>query len=193
MGVLDRLRGKNGQGDGVLEAYANTFVASNASTASETEMRKELEINIHMIEDEGLLKKLDALCLVKFHKPLYNDDGSPKLDENKNQLSEEKSYVRQWALALRVYSSKVLATRYLDPYDAETAKFRLRRNFLKIKRDMDVKERGFFGNFIDATREYCESAIDDSKNGRKPLLLKVNQKRLEVGLNRNPKQNNGGQ
>jgi hypothetical protein len=194
LGVLDRLRNRTGvNNDGVLEAYGNTFVAANSSTASETELRKELEINIHMIEDEGLIKKLDALCVIKFNVPVYNADGSVVLDADKQPVFEEKSYVRQWALALRVYASKVLATRYLDPYDAETAKFRLRRNFLKVKRDMNIKERETFGNFIDAVREYCESAIDDSKNGRKPMLLKVNQKRLEVGLNRGAQKNSGGQ
>jgi uncharacterized protein (UPF0371 family) len=94
-------------------------------------------------------------------------------------------------MSLRVYASKVLATRYMDPYDADTAKLQLERNFLKIKRDMPVRERAIFGSFIDAVLAYCKSAIDDSKNGRKSLLLKVNQKRLEVGLNHGGKPGGG--
>jgi hypothetical protein len=184
-------RGKSNEDKGLLEAYANTFVASNSSTATDAEMRKELEINIHMIEDEVLLKKLDALCVVTVNVQVYNDDGSCLKDKDGQPVFKEHSYIRAWAMSLRVYASKVLATRYMDPYDAETAKLRLRRNFLQIKRNMPVREQAMFGNFIDAVQEYCEGALDDSKNGRKSMLLKVNQKRLEVGLNHGGKPGGG--
>lgn len=187
MGLFDRFRkGISDEEKTVIAAYGNALIASDNRPPSAVEERKELEINIHMIEDEGLLQKLDGLCAITINEPLYNKDGTLSLHpETKQPMFIQKHLIREWALALRVYASKVLATRNIDPYDAETAKIRLRRNILEIKRNMNRKERALFSEFIDAVREYCESALDDAKNGRKGMLLKVQQKRLEVGLSHN--------
>jgi hypothetical protein len=187
LGLFDRFRkGISDEEKTVIAAYGNALIASDNRPPSAVEERKELEINIHMIEDEGLLQKLDALCAITINEPLYNRDGTLSIHPETGQpMFIQKQLIREWALALRVYASKVLATRNIDPYDAETAKIRLRRNVLEIKRNMNRKERALFSEFIDAVKEYCESALDDAKNGRKGMLLKVQQKRLEVGLSHN--------
>lgn len=195
MGIMDKIRGKTNDNPALLAAYANSIVSSNNQSASEAEMRKELEINIHMIEDEGLLKKLDALSIIFESYPMLDKEGTPIFDKATGKpILIEKRYVREWALALRVYASKVLATRWMDRTEAEIAKLQLDRDFLKIKRSMDVEERAVFSVFVDSVKAYCRGAIDDCIGGRKGLLLKVSRKSFEVGLNSNKtKSNVGGQ
>jgi hypothetical protein len=186
--ILDRFFNRNGNEEedkAILSATAvNVATAINTGpSANDAEARKEEGINKDMIEDEKLMAILEGLISIKWIEKI------PKVSSNATSTTIEYEEVEHqrynpWAAALRVYVSKVLATRYIDPYDVEISKLRLRRNFLKIKRKMNPRERAMFGDFIDGVLEYCVSSLDDTKGGRKALLLKVTQKKLEVGLNR---------
>jgi hypothetical protein len=186
--IFDRFFNRNGNEEedkAILSATAvNVATAINTGpSANDAEARKEEGINKDMIEDEKLMAILEGLISVEWTEqvPEVNSDSTSTTLTYK---AVKHQRYNPWAAALRVYVSKVLATRYIDPLDVEISKLRLRRNFLKIKRKMNPRERAMFGDFIDGVLEYCVSSLDDTKGGRKALLLKVTQKKLEVGLNR---------
>lgn len=186
--ILDRFFNRNGNEEedkAILSATAvNVATAINTGpSANDAEARKEEGINKDMIEDEKLMAILEGLISVEWTQQVPEINSTPSSTAVTYKEVKHQRY-NPWAAALRVYVSKVLATRYIDPYDVEISKLRLRRNFLKIKRKMNPRERAMFGDFIDGVLEYCVSSLDDTKGGRKALLLKVTQKKLEVGLNR---------
>ncbi len=159
-----------------LEGYAHTIINSQGpSPASEEQARQDLQINIHTIEDEQVLKTLAALQVVKDTYVLRNHKTG--LDE-----THEISYPRPWALALRVAVSKVLACRFLTKENAVTNKLKLRNEIEKIKLTMNRSDLELFGPYINMVLLYAESGIDDSVDGQKMLSLKVQHREYKVGL-----------
>ena len=199
MGILDRLRGEGISKDQELhDGIAATFAATSTQpSAMDAEMRKNLDIDIHTIEDEGLTNILNSLCEgIPIRTRVYDEDGKLVVHLNKDNegniveaipVTTEHRYYLPWASALRFAISKVFSARFLDVYDAETDKIRLRNEFAKIKRGMNRRDREAFTPLINIILLYCETALDDAKGGRKMLALKVQRKDLTVGLTRNPK------
>lgn len=178
----------------LLGGIANTFAhTSTQPSGHDDEMRRGLDIDIHMIEDEGLIRFLDNLCEgIKYTTKVYDNNGKLLVRDiikdgvivNCIPVTEEKVHVFPWAPALRVAMSKVFSTRYIAEYDAETDKIKLRNEFAKIKRNMTPSERRLFTPYINMILLFCETSLDDAKNGNKALCLKVQRKDLTVGLSR---------
>lgn len=194
MGLLDKIRGKRDDGlkelrDGIAHSFAAT---SNQPSASDSEMRRGLDIDIHTIEDQGLTSVLDRLCEgIPYHEQQYDADGKPlvaPVADEKGKVTHMVPVVAThyhflpWAPALRVAVSKVFATRFMDDYDVETYKIKLRNEFAKIKRTMNREDREAFTPLINLLLIYCETALDDARDGKKMLALKVQRKDLTVGL-----------
>jgi hypothetical protein len=196
MGILDKIRGIRNDGDKeLLDGIAHSFAAtSNQPSASDSEMRRGLDIDIHTIEDEGLTSVLDRLCEgIPYTTPVYDVEGKPlvaPVTDDKGKVThmvpvtETHYYFMPWAPALRVAISKVFSARFIDEYDAETDKIKLRNEFAKIKRGMNRRDRQSFTPLINIILLFCETALDDAKGGRKMLALKVQRKDLQVGLSR---------
>ena len=165
------------------EDYAYAIASSQGpSPASEEAARQDMGINIHTIEDDRVLKMLDALCVVGSKFQWLNPETG---------LYEERdiSYPRSWAMALRVAVSKVNACRFLTPYEAVTTKLKLRNEVKAIKMTMSRSDLALFGSFINVVLAvYAEPAIDDSVNGQKMLGLKVQSREYQVRLNNNSNQ-----
>lgn len=185
MGLLNLLKPKQPEQYGPRpEDYAHAIVASQGpSPAAEEQARQDMGINIHTIEDDRILKMIDALCVV----------GSKIIITNPVTGKEEVhevSYPRPWAMALRVAVSKVNACRFLSQTDAVTTKLKLRNEIEKIKLKMTQSDLELFGPFINIViAVYAEPAIDDSVNGQKMLGLKVQSREYKVGFsNQNNKQ-----
>lgn len=161
-----------------LEGYAHTIIASQGpSPASEEQARQDLQINIHTIEDEQILRTLDALCVVK--------DEYKTIDTLTNiETTHIISYPRPWALALRVAVSKVLACRFLSKENATTDKLKLRNEIEKIKLSMNSRDLEIFSAYINMVLLYAETGIDDSVDGQKMMSLKVQHRELKVGLSK---------
>jgi hypothetical protein len=162
--------------------YAHSILASQGpSPAAEESARQDMGINIHTIEDERILKMLDALSVVGGSIP------NPKYDPSNTTSNEpefvEISYPRPWAMALRVAVSKVNACRFLTKEEAVTTKLKLRNEVEKIKLTMSHSDLELFGAFINiVVAVYAEPAIDDSIDGQKMLGLKVQSREWKVKL-----------
>lgn len=227
--------------------FAGAYVNSGgANTPNERESRDALEINIHLIEDEGIVKQLEALAfedrtverlaykvdeqghpktieVLRYKKdaeghPIVKKDGEgnpiPRLDINKQPIlitypggqqqaavefetevaaeyetvvvpETKHVLVRPWALAVRNLVSKVLATRFITAYDAETYKLRARNILCRIKRGMNQTDRLLFGHYLDSISFNVETGFDDSVGGQKTLAIKVKAQTLTVGLKKN--------
>lgn len=197
MGLKDLLFGnRKARDDDLCDGFAQTFAATSTQpSAADSEMRKNLDIDIHTIEDEGITNIIDRLCEgIPYKEIVYDKDGKPavvQVTENGvdkfTPVTVEHRYFLPWAPALRVAISKVLSTRHIDNYDVETDKLKLRNEFARIKRTMNRRDRAVFTPLINIVLLYCETALDDARNGRKMLALKVQRKDLTVGLVRNQK------
>lgn len=176
------------------EGYAQQFIAAAGPTSAAADAaRGELEINIHTIEDEGLVRALDKLCIIPAKKTIlwYNKDGnivgygiSPP-PESKDVFSREfevPAKLVPWALAARAAMSKVMSTRFIEKRSVVTYKNRLRCDFMKIKRTMSREDRKMFVPFLNQIEMYCLTALDDDVNGQKMLALKTSGKHLKVGV-----------
>jgi hypothetical protein len=177
----------NQQDDELLYSYGHALVsATSQQSPSDIEMRKELDINIHMIEDEGLVKKLDNLCTIEIRRPFYNEDGTLafRKDEHGNAVPvfTFEYMPRPWAIAARTAISKVTPTRNISAFDAETYKLILENTFEEIKEKMPPSELALFGEFLDLVLMYGDQSLDDAVGGQKALVLKMNSKHYEVAL-----------
>lgn len=196
MGLLGRLFDRGKTNDELAEGITHSYAASaGQSTASENEMRKSLDIDIHTIEDEGIIRVLDNLCQgIPYTTNVYDKDGKiqavTKIEngvETYIPLVQTHTRYFPWAPALRIAASKVFSARFIDKYDVETYKLKQRNEFAKIKRNMTSEERVAFGPLLNEVLLYCETALGDAEGGRKMLALKVQRKSLEVGLVRGQK------
>jgi hypothetical protein len=194
-GLQNPFSRKKDASDPLLEAYTDRYIGSVSSpSAAEAEQRHDLEINIHTIEDEGILKELENLAydVARVPEVVAVPDVDPSTGkvlgvQYKTAYKDQRYIRRPWALAVRNAVSKVLPTRFVKPYDAVTYKIKVRNEFKKIWRSMPIGERETFGNYLDTLLIYAETGIDDSVDGQKMYALKVRQNKLEVGLNRVPK------
>jgi hypothetical protein len=184
---------QNSQDDELLYSYGHGLVsAATQQSPSDIEMRKELDINIHMIEDEGLVKKLDNLCTIEVRRPYFNEDGTMvfRKDAQGNDVPAiSVEYIpRPWALSARTAISKVTPTRNITAFDVETYKLELENTFEEIKEKMSPSDLSLFGEFLDLVLLYAKQSLDDAVGGQKSLVLKMNSKRYEVDLRKPIKQ-----
>lgn len=165
------------------ESYAQALLNSaSAPSANEEQSMRELEINIHTIKDESLVRKLEQLSITpekKYVIPAYDENGKRKAMDDTITIPAQPV---PWALAASVAVSKVFASRFITNYDAVTYKNRIRNEFLKIKRNMSREDRYLFGSFLNEIELYALTAIDDSVNGQKMLSLKTSGRHLRVGV-----------
>lgn len=177
------------------EGYTQQFIAAAGPTSAAADAaRGELEINIHTIEDEGLIRALDKLCVIPAKKSFlwYDTDGNMvgeglvNPSDSKNVVSKEfvvaPATLVPWALAARAAMSKVMSARFIEKRCAVTYKNRLRCDFMKIKRTMSREDRKMFVPFLNQIEMYCLTALDDAVNGQKMLALKTSGKHLKVGV-----------
>jgi hypothetical protein len=168
-------------------AYAQQLLASqDPPDAASQQARDNLEINIHTIEDNGLMRQLDNLCIIpaQHDKEIvtYYDNGEVA---NRIPISGSPAKPIPWALALRVAVSAVNCTRFINKKQAVMYKNQLRNDCLKIKRDMNRSDREMFTHYINQIERYCCEAIDDSVDGQKMLALKTTGKSMRVRVNNN--------
>lgn len=91
---------------------------------------------------------------------------------------------RPWALAALVYLNKVWPTIWMSPYEADTKKLVLRIAFYDIRKSMTWDEKRRYGVILRAVENLCVARLEDTKDGHKPLLMKVESHKLEVSTNR---------
>ena len=166
---------------------------ANRQAAAADAARGELEINIHTIEDEGVIKKLDMLCTIPERTIMlwYNRDGMivgqglSAPPGSKDVTSYPFVYPAKlvpWAIALRVLSSKVMSARFIEKKVVVAYKNRVRAEIMKIKRTMSKEDRKMFAPFVDAVELYILTGLDDDVDGQKMLALKTSGKHLKVGV-----------
>jgi hypothetical protein len=187
-----------------VEGYTQQCLAAMGPTsAAQDAARGELEINIHTIEDEGLMRKIDMLCVIpeKTIMLWYNSDGNivgqgiSAPPGSKDVTSRPFVYPAKlvpWALAARAAMSKVMSTRFIEKRNAIAYKNRTRCDFMKIKRTMSREDRRLFVPFLNEIELYCLTALDDCVNGQKMLALKTSGKHLKVGVSSEGSSFNGG-
>jgi hypothetical protein len=166
----------------VVEGYTQALLNSMGQTpASQDAAMKDLEINIHTIEDEELSRELSLLSITPEKQitiPIYDGLGNKVKDETITYPARPVP----WALAARAATSKVMATRFITKQNSIIYKNRLRNEFLKIKRDMTHEDRHLFVPFLNQIELYCLTAMDDAVDGQKMLALKTSGKHLKVGI-----------
>jgi hypothetical protein len=186
--VKEKLSGKEAKHkyDPDAAAYAQQLMASqDTPDAASQSSRDALEINIHTIEDPGLLRQLDALCIIPAQpdRVIRMLDGKGGIIEI--PITGSPARPVSWALALRVAISSVTPTRFITKKLAVLYKNRLRAEFLNIKRHMKREDRDLLTDFINQIEIYCCEAIDDAVDGQKMLALKTTGKSMRVKVNNN--------
>jgi hypothetical protein len=174
--------------DPFVEGCTQQILASqDPPDAASQQSRDALEINIHTIADDGLIRQLENLSIQparEYSYPIY-DPLHPG-----NVLREETITVGpqpvSWALALRVAVSTVSATRFITKKQAMAYKNRFRCDVLKIKRNMTRSQRAMFGDYVNQIELFVCEAFDDSVDGQKMLALKTTGKSMRVRVNNNP-------
>jgi hypothetical protein len=181
------------------EGYTQQVINSMGPTsAAADQARENLEINIHAIEDEGLLAKLDKLCILPEQRSFawYNNCGqivsigmsAPVGVENvhSKEVVVKQAEIVPWAMALRVLVSKVMPTRFIEKRNVVTYKNRVRADIMKIKRTMSREDRKMFVPFVNEVELYVLTGLDDSVSGQKMLALKTSGRHLKVGVSSQP-------
>lgn len=184
-----KFAGKHDSYNPAIEGYTQALLNSmGPPSANEEAARKDLEINIHTIEDEGLLSKLDFLSITPEQKYVIYLNAAGDIvskDSTGEKMPKEITIHARpvpWALAARVAMSKVIATRFIAKRDAIIYKNRVRAEFLKIKRSMTREDRMLFAPFLNQIELYCLTALDDAIDGQKMLSLKTSGRHLRVGV-----------
>ena len=173
--------------DPLAEGITQQLVASqDPPDAASQASRDALEINIHTIADEGIMRQLDSLSVIPAQPDktvrLYNDAGAVI---SEIPISGAPARAVPWALALRVAMSSVTPTRFITKKQAVMYKNRLRAEFLTIKKHMSRADHELFIDYINQVELYCCEAIDDSVDGQKMLALKTTGKSMRVRVNNN--------
>ena len=162
-------------------AYANTAVNQVMTPRSPGERadRREKGIDIDMIDPEEVIRELEALAhytrVIRTPMP-YDDKGITKIAFQEETVVE----TRPWAVAALIYLNKVWPTIWMSSYEADTKKLVLRTAFYDIRKSMPQADKRKFGVILKAVENLCTARLEDTKEGHKPLLIKVNRNSLEV-------------
>lgn len=175
MGLLSRFLGRGKQVDGEFKKGLTQIALGGelARPLTEQEMREQLGINVHMIDDETLTKFLEDL--------------SKGIDGKGNQTIDLD------AASLRILASKLLRTSYIEPIDALIGQLEVENLIARMELEMNEEEYELGGtNFLEATGQLIKTAYSDSVNGRKAKLLKVTPKAFEINIPEQDKKKKGG-
>jgi len=166
-------------------AYANTAVNNVMAPRSPGDRadRREKGIDIDMIDPEEVMLELEQLAHYQHIKRVTRFEGEPP--NAKAVVTEEITVEsRPWAVAALVYLNKVWPTIWMSPYEADTKKLVLRTAFYDIRKSMSLYEKRKYGVILKAVENLCVARLEDTKDGHKPLLMKVESHKLEVSTNR---------
>lgn len=130
----------------------------------EAEMMEQLNINIHIIEDEKLNSYLEQIAT--------------KVDEKGNPNG-----IHLDNMALRILTSKLIRSSWVDPIDVDIAQLEVERLVNRIEMNMDEDTYEYGGtNLLEAVAKVVQTAWSDAKGGRKAKLLKVTPRILEISM-----------
>jgi len=134
---------------------------------SQQELMQQMGINLQIIEDEGLNSLLERMSFI----------------ENEGKDGKKSVQVDLDTLALRVMSSKLIRTSFVDPIDAEIAQLEVERFIDRVEMNMDEDTYEFGGtNLLEAFGKIIQTAWSDAKDGKKARLLKAQGRVIEVGM-----------
>lgn len=112
------------------------------------------------------------------------------------KVSSKVERTRLWATAALVYIDTVMPTIWMGTYEADTAKLYVRTAFHDIRKEMNKDNSLSFAQkqncvlLLRAIRDLCLFRLEDTKEGRKALLLKIRHEALDVKMTRGPIQTN---
>jgi len=163
---------------------SSAFAGSVQKPETDQESRRDLAINIHMIEDEGLIEQIQQFCRVPTLTPIYIEklDNEGNVVERKIEKFQETYTMDYKMLALRFYLSKLIATRWIDSIDADIYKLKFEYNIRRLKQSLEPGEYKRKAPIYDAVLFQGLMAIDDAINGRKARLMKVQLRGFEVAV-----------
>jgi hypothetical protein len=166
MGVLDFFK-RRGKGKELTEqqkiSIHSIFSGESSRSLSEREDAALLGINREMIHDDSLEKWLEKLSVLK------SEEDEPIVDMN--------------MMALRIKSSCLIRTSFVDPIDARIHMLEAEQFVERVELDMDEDTYDYGGtNFLEAVKDVIVTGWSDSVNGRKAKLLKVTSKAFEVSV-----------
>jgi hypothetical protein len=172
--------------DPLAEGITQQLIASqDPPDAASQQSRDALEINIHTIADEGIMRQLESLSVIPAQQSrtirVANGDGG----FIEVPIDGSPARAVPWALALRVAVSSVTPTRFITKKQAIMYKNRLRAEFLTIKKHMTRSDHEMFNDYINQVEIYACQAVDDSVDGQKMLALKTTGKSMRVRVNNN--------
>ena len=110
----------------------------------------------------------------------------PRIAKKLNKVVEN----HVWAMAALVYLDSVLPTIWMGSWEADTAKLYIRAAFLDIRQQMradpllNFQQKQECVVLLTAVRDLALFRLEDCKEGRKPLLLKVKREELGVHMSR---------
>jgi len=161
--------GRKKEGSEIKAAMTHgTVLGDTQRGIPDQELLQELGINIHMLEDDNLTALLKALST------------SNKKNEDLDDL------------ALRVMSSKLIRSSWLDPIDTMIGQLEAERLITRIEMNMNEDEYEYGGtNLLEAISKIIQTAYSDAKDGRKAKLLKVSPRVFEIAM-RETKKKEGG-
>ena len=186
--LRERFASKKNQPDPVIEGYTEQIIAGLGPAAAQGEDNRVLEgTNKDAIEDEGLMRQLDNLCITPARDyTIFMDKEGNIVPEGTIDAQPHTIHVSArpvpWALALRVAVTKVMATRFITRKDALIYKNRTRNDFLKVKRLMSRSDRSLFTPYVNFWETYSLTAFDDDVDGQKMLALKTSGRSFSVGV-----------
>ena len=105
---------------------------------------------------------------------------------------------RLWAVAALVYLDTVMPTIWMGTFEADTAKLYVRTAFHDIRKQMrhdcslSFEEKQSCVILLRAARDLALFRCEDTKEGRKPLLLKVRREELGVHMTKGAPNVKGG-
>jgi hypothetical protein len=172
--------------DPLAEGITQQLIASqDPPDAASQQSRDALEINIHTIVDEGIMRQLESLSVIPAQQSrtirIQNEGGG----FTEIPIDGSPARAVPWALALRVAVSSVTPTRFITKKQAIMYKNRLRAEFLTIKKHMTRSDHEMFNDYINQVEIYACQAVDDSVDGQKMLALKTTGKSMRVRVNNN--------
>lgn len=169
-GFFNRIRGKQSEPTDFEKAMMHSVVSSDTQrTQAEHEEAQQLAINLPMIHDDYVLKTLESMAIVKWQTP--GEKGEPRTQIN-------------WdLLALRVKTSPLIRTSYVDPIDMQIALLESEMFILRTEMNLNEEEYELGGtNFLEAMGDLIATAWSDAKDGRKAKLLKVSPREIQISM-----------
>lgn len=172
-------------------------VAEQGKSTSEVEREKQLAENgIIMVDPE-----LDRLItgLGAYARPEVNSLTGEVIyeeveieEEGRTQRVKrpkmETGFITKY-VALRVLSSRLIRSSYLDPQDVMLAKIRMRCILRRIKMKMTESDYEKGGSLlIDSIMQILDNNLSCAKNGRMALVMKSSPRSMEVRVGKAPDQ-----